>query len=170
MRYFVTVGGSEVGVDVEPNGEHFVVRDGHGQRVAQVNRDGGSYRVLLGERVLSLDVRPGASDSGQAPKLEVQVLGVKISAQVIAERDRVAEPGASEQNSVQRPIAAPMPGKVLHLRVKPGDRVQSGQALLVMEAMKMENELCAEQDLHILEVHVKVGDTVEAAARLLLVE
>lgn len=170
MRYFVTVGGSEVAIDVEPEGEHLLVRDVHGARAAQISRDGSSYRVLLAERVLALELRTLPATPSRPPQLEVQALGSKISAQVIPERDRVATRSADEQHSVQRPIVAPMPGKVLQLRVKPGDRVRSGQALLVMEAMKMENELYADLDLHVLEVHVKVGDTVEAAARLLLVE
>jgi biotin carboxyl carrier protein len=50
-----------------------------------------------------------------------------------------------------------------------GSHVKAGEALLVIEAMKMENEVCAETDVEIVEVRVAVGETVEAGAVLLVV-
>jgi biotin carboxyl carrier protein len=57
-------------------------------------------------------------------------------------------------------IKAPMPGKVLGVNVKPGDRVELGQIVLVLEAMKMENELGSMVDGIVRDVKVKPGDTV----------
>jgi biotin carboxyl carrier protein len=57
-------------------------------------------------------------------------------------------------------IKAPMPGKVLGVQVKPGDRVELGQIVLVLEAMKMENELGSMVDGIVKAVLVKPGDTV----------
>lgn len=57
-------------------------------------------------------------------------------------------------------IKAPMPGKVLGVHVKPGDRIELGQIVLVLEAMKMENELSSMVDGIVKDVKVKPGDTV----------
>jgi biotin carboxyl carrier protein len=59
-----------------------------------------------------------------------------------------------------------MPGRVIKVLVAPGDEVAVGQPVLVVEAMKMENELKAKTAGTVAEVHVAVGDTVEGNAKL----
>jgi len=63
--------------------------------------------------------------------------------------------------SVEKQIVAPMPGKILDIYVKPGDRVELGQVVGVLEAMKMENELGSTVDGVVKEVKVKKGDNVQ---------
>lgn len=60
-----------------------------------------------------------------------------------------------------------MPGKIVKVFVKEGDEVKAGTPLLVMEAMKMENEMKASADVKISKVHVKPGDTIESGATLI---
>ncbi len=67
-------------------------------------------------------------------------------------------------------FVAPMPGKVIELRVKPGDRVAPGETLVVLEAMKMENPMTAHEAGVVSEVRVALGDQVESGAVLLVVE
>jgi acetyl-CoA/propionyl-CoA carboxylase biotin carboxyl carrier protein len=64
---------------------------------------------------------------------------------------------------------APMPGKVLQVAVEPGREVAPGDPLLILEAMKMENVLCAEIAGTVKEVNVKVGEMVEPGKLLVLV-
>ncbi|MGB3051412.1 MAG: biotin/lipoyl-containing protein, partial [Polyangiales bacterium] len=64
---------------------------------------------------------------------------------------------------------APMPGKVVELRVAEGDPVKAGQVLLIMEAMKMEHTVTAPQDGTVAEVTVVAGDQVDADALLIVV-
>ncbi len=59
-------------------------------------------------------------------------------------------------------VTAPMPGKILGIKVNAGDTVSKGQVLLVLEAMKMENEIVAPQDGTVAGIHVSVGSAVEA--------
>ena len=68
----------------------------------------------------------------------------------------------SEESTQNQPLIAPMPGLVLSVEVKPGDVVQKGQALIKLEAMKMENLLKAQTDNQIVaKVHVIQGENVE---------
>ena len=66
--------------------------------------------------------------------------------------------------------AAPMPGKVVRVLVKAGDAVSARQPLVVVEAMKMENELRAGRDGTVAEVHAREGASVEAGALLIVIQ
>lgn len=83
----------------------------------------------------------------------------------------VAEGGGAiaEVAAIASPeIAAPMPGKVLQVLVQPGDRVETGDGLLLLEAMKMESRLTAEAAGTVAEVRVAAGDMVEGGQVLLV--
>jgi acetyl/propionyl-CoA carboxylase alpha subunit len=67
-------------------------------------------------------------------------------------------------------LKAGMPGKIIEIFVKPGDEVKAGKPLLIMEAMKMENEMRAASDVKIKQVRVKQGDSVESGAVLIQFE
>ena len=67
-------------------------------------------------------------------------------------------------------IMAPLPGLILDVFVKPGDEVKSGQRLLMLEAMKMENEVNATQDGVVQEVRFKEGDSVNQGEDLIILE
>jgi len=57
-------------------------------------------------------------------------------------------------------VEAPMPGKILSVDVKAGDAVKAGDVLMILEAMKMQNEIMAPQDGTVSEVRINAGDTV----------
>jgi biotin carboxyl carrier protein len=67
-------------------------------------------------------------------------------------------------------LGAGMPGKIVKIMVNKGDIVKAGQPLLIMEAMKMENEMRASHDTKIKDVLVKAGDSVEAGQTLIAFE
>jgi biotin carboxyl carrier protein len=67
-------------------------------------------------------------------------------------------------------IDSPMPGKVIKVLAKEGDEVKEGQGIVVVEAMKMENELKTPKAGKVKEIRCKEGETVEAGARLALIE
>ena len=72
--------------------------------------------------------------------------------------------------SIERHVEAPMPGKVLEVKVASGDQVKAGDALLVLEAMKMENVLRAPRDGVVERVDAVVGIAVEKGAALVTYE
>ncbi len=85
----------------------------------------------------------------------------------LAIRPRFELPGAEGPSGG---LVAPMPGKVIDLRVALGDAVRAGETLVVLEAMKMEHPMKAPEDGVVAEVRVAVGDQVESGTLLLVVE
>ena len=83
---------------------------------------------------------------------------------------RQKKAGAGAGGSGLQRVTSPMPGKVVRMLVKPGDQVTARQALAVVEAMKMENELRASRDGRVREVLVGEGQSVDAGTVLLIVE
>ncbi|MBI4518665.1 MAG: acetyl-CoA carboxylase biotin carboxyl carrier protein subunit [Deltaproteobacteria bacterium] len=79
-----------------------------------------------------------------------------------AARDHTAATLAAPQ------VLAPMPGKVLEVLVQPGDHVEQGDGLLILEAMKMENRLVAEAPGTVVEVRTVAGSMVEGGQVLLV--
>lgn len=69
-----------------------------------------------------------------------------------------SEPAAQAQ--VDKSLRSPLPGTIIAIKVKVGDEVKEGQALAILEAMKMENEILAEHDGVVTDVHVEKGDCV----------
>lgn len=69
-----------------------------------------------------------------------------------------------------RKIFSPMPGKVVKILVKPGDRIKAGDTVIIVSAMKMESEYKVVKDRVVLEVLVKEGDTVDGNQTLVVVE
>lgn len=67
-------------------------------------------------------------------------------------------------------VTAPMPGKILRIESKEGESVKAGENILILEAMKMENEIMASRDCTILKLLVKEGDTVDTGEKLALVK
>lgn len=101
--------------------------------------------------------------NGEKYEIEIELLGEVPAAASAAPAAPAAPAGAGER------LAAPMPGTVLAVNVKDGDRVRKGQALFVLEAMKMENEIPAPADGVVSAISVKKGDTVETDALLCMI-
>lgn len=75
-------------------------------------------------------------------------------------------PKAAPAATGGEPVNSPMPGTVLDIKVKVGDTVKSGDTLIVLEAMKMENAIVAPKDAKVVAVHVTKGQTVESGGAL----
>ena len=103
-------------------------------------------------------------------RLTVTVAGVAVTVGLNGRRrwGRKDEAGASASGPER--LAASMPGKVVRVLVKTGDTVRARQPLVVVEAMKMENEMRAGRDGTVAEIHAREGHSVEAGALLLVIQ
>jgi biotin carboxyl carrier protein len=96
------------------------------------------------------------------------VAGRRRDPELLDERLIPARPtGRPTGPDVPAVVRSPMPGLIVEVRVKVGDRVRAGSAVVVMEAMKMRNELCGEVDGVVKAVYVKPLDSVESRAPLI---
>lgn len=166
MKYHVTVAGREWVVDVD-GGQ--VVVDGIPWEAHFASIPGTPlWHLLLGGD--SWTVAAQALDGpGQ---WALGLAGERYEVAVVDERTR-----AIQQLTGRRPVAdgsgivrAPMPGLVVRVEAEPGQRVAAGAGLVVVEAMKMENELRAVRDARVAAVHVRAGQTVEKGAPLVTLE
>lgn len=78
-------------------------------------------------------------------------------------------PAAPEALAAGEAVNAPMPGNILKIEVKQGDTVKAGQLLVILEAMKMENEIVAPKAGTVAQVVAKVGDKVDTGAALIVI-
>jgi biotin carboxyl carrier protein len=170
VQYEVEIGGRRLQVVVTRAGDGFAVTvDGRTRQVDAARIDAHTLSLIVDdERSASHEVSIAADPvSGQ---LAVHVGAVPVAVTLNGRRrwGRKDE-GAAAGSGPQR-LAAPMPGKVVRVLVKAGDTVAARQAVVVVEAMKMENELRAGRDGTVAEIHVQEGMSVDAGALLLVIQ
>ncbi|HKI00993.1 MAG TPA: biotin/lipoyl-containing protein [Thermoanaerobaculia bacterium] len=158
-----------------------IVRNGEREERVQIrrnDRNGGGYEVVIGGRTYHVDAsppRPGLTSlriDGAQHEVAVRREGegtywvstvhgagsVEVSDPLthLAAQTRGAKGGRRRQT-----VKAYMPGRVVTLLVEEGQDVTAGQGVLVLEAMKMENEIRAEHDGTVTKVHVQPGQAVD---------
>jgi len=111
--------------------------------MAKISIDGKVYEVIIKEFGLN----------GKKPVIERKTTENRIES-VAVERE------GSTQINGRDGIKAPMPGVILGIKVKEGERIKAGMEVLIMEAMKMENEITAPYDGIVGKIHVNENDTV----------
>jgi biotin carboxyl carrier protein len=171
VQYEVEIHGRLRQVTVHRADSRFVVAIGHREWVIDAARiDTHTWSLLIDEegRTRSHEVTLAAAAGSRA--LSVRVGGVLIEVSVnggrrFGRKDEVAQAGGSGPLRV----VAPMPGKIVRVLVRTGEAVQARQPLIVIEAMKMENELRAAAAGTVAEVLVEEGQSVEAGALLAVV-
>jgi biotin carboxyl carrier protein len=165
MRYFVTTGSRTFEVDL--TGDTPLV-DGQPVEAALSAVPGTAVRHLLADGRSHAIVALGGERRGQ---WEVTLDAERFSLAVVDERTRaIREMTGAAEVETARSLIAPMPGMVMRVEVQEGDHVRAGQGLVVVEAMKMENELKAPADGIVARVAVAAGQKVEKGATLVVME
>ena len=161
----------------------FAARVGETIHEIVVTREDGSYRVTLDGVEHVVDARKLESDfysilyEGKSYEVSVETAGAKYLVRHGAHEEIVelADPARSGRERARgrkgdESIDAVMPGKVVRVLVAAGDAVRADQGLVVVEAMKMENEIRAPRDGRVKRIDVEPGQNVETGSRLLLLE
>jgi biotin carboxyl carrier protein len=158
----VTIYGERL--DVVPGDEGTVTVAGRLCRVIPI----GPYEfaVQVGQRTIRV------AAAGTDDKVQLVVNGRAAEAIVLTNREAALREYSSRAGAVAGPaeLRAPMPALVVRVEVGAGEAVRKGQGLVVLEAMKMENELRATHDGVVRVVHVAKGATVEKNQLLLSLE
>ncbi len=165
-RYHVRVGGVVKVVSVEPRGGRWAIAvDGAEHLVEQIVLEKDElYSLIVGDHSYLVDL---VAADWQTGRLVIGAIGEQIELGVRDELEAVAE----QITAAARPtgvfeLRAPMPGIVLRALAEVGERVARGQGLVILEAMKMQNELASEQDGLVQELLVSEGQLVETGAVL----
>lgn len=140
-----------------------VVVDGDEHLVDAHKLDADFYSILIGGRSYEVSVEPDGGRyfvrHGAAEEI------VELTDPSLGGREELLRAGAGPAA-----VVSVMPGKVVRVLVQPGDTVETGQGLVVVEAMKMENEIAAARPGKVVSVDVEPGQAVEAGARLVVLE
>ena len=174
MQYEVEIGGRRRQVVITRSGDGFAVSvDGRSRQVDAARIDAHTLSILVEDGPYNRNV--GSYEVSCATDSVSGLLTVHVGSTPIAvtlngrRRWGRKEEGAGAGSGPQR-LAAPMTGKVVRVLVKPGDLVTARQPVVVVEAMKMENELRASREGTVAEIHVREGMSVDAGALLLVIQ
>lgn len=127
------------------------------------------YKVTLNGRTYEVEVEAGKAmllDEYEA--VAPAPMAAAPIAAAPAAAPTAAAPAAPAVTGAGTPVTAPMPGTILKVNVKTGDAVKAGQVLVVLEAMKMENEIMAPADGTVTQVVVSKGASVDTGAPLVV--
>lgn len=176
MTFDVQVGDAIRTVTVHRKGLLLHVAIGGRSHVIDVRRIGDATLSMLvsngdGARpVTSVDAAMAANGTPGAFDVHVDGRVVPVQIRQAGAPGRQKREGAGAAVTGPQRIVSPMPGKVVRVLVKAGDEVTARQGLVVVEAMKMENELRAARNGRVRDVAVSEGQSVEAGTVLLVVE
>ena len=160
-------------VEVKPHQNGYLVTvDGRTRFVSAVRVDGQTLSLLLGRpdsdesRSLEAAVVPLADDG----LVDVHIDGVRVPVATRNGHERGRHGSHRAQLTGAQRLTAPMPGKIVRVLVEPGEAVKPRQVMVVVEAMKMENELRAARAGTVSAVFVSEGQSVEAGTALVTVD
>jgi len=175
MKIMTTVSGQtyEIDLNIDPDCERcFIARiDDHEARLELIERKPASLTLAINNEIKFFEfVKERARISEIVYRNRSYQAELK-SPQQEALENLLEEFGAGLGGSASDPhMRAPMPGKILGISVKPGDQVELGQVVFVLEAMKMENEISSTVEGTVKAIEVELGATVNTGDVLLEVE
>ena len=166
MNYVATIGNREVKITVEEVGvARYLVRGEGKEYLVDAHQVQDSvWSILYGTGSFEVDVQRKGDD------YEVLISGDCHKFTLMNEQLKALSRAGGKAAVGKALVASPMPGKVVKLLVKEGEEVKSDQGVIVVEAMKMENELKSAVAGKVKEIFVKEGEIVESGTKLLLVE
>jgi biotin carboxyl carrier protein len=170
VKLHVTADGRTRAVDISRNGDTFLVSLDGRQHNVDVKVIDGVWSMLIGPGSRPTRSYEVAFSSSAEGGMSVHIDGVPVEVSINRMRRSGATAVSVPSNGGPQRVTAPMPGKIVKLLVKPGDKVQPRQGVVVVEAMKMENELRARAAGTVSEVRVTEGASVEAGAILVILE
>ncbi|WP_313757823.1 DUF2118 domain-containing protein [Tissierella sp.] len=128
-----------------------------------INVNGNSYEVEVEEVVSGSTVQRSAAPVAQAPVSKPVAKSTPAPAPKEEKKEVVVSAG-------QEVVEAPMPGNIWKIEVKEGDKVKAGDILLILEAMKMENEILAPRDGIVASINTTQGATVNTGDKLVVLD
>jgi len=166
MEYSVFYEGEEKRISVRLKDGRYIVGSGDAEKTFDVVKiDEHSFSIIQGNTSFLVNIIKEESKTTVIVDDEVFVFE-ESSNNDIDEDFKIS----GKPNVIDKVVKSPMPGSVVKVNVKQGDNVKKGDILVIVEAMKMENELRAPGDMVVKKVYVKEGEQVEGFAPLIELE
>lgn len=167
MKYIVELNGQRKTISIEADGLAYENAQSAHAELSEIQ--GSPVRMVkIGTRVFRVvtEKKPGRG------RYSLWVDGYRFEVEALDERTRAIRDlsAANAAPTGPAPVLAPMPGLIVRVNVRPGDVVEAGQGVIVMEAMKMENELRATSAGTVKRVEVVPGTAVEKGTLLVALE
>lgn len=165
----------EVRLDDRTANVRLMERDGNRFLIAVDDKEYDA-RIIMVERGVYLLLMNGKSynieliEAGGPKRYYINTYRYSYDAEIIDAETRYQKSRHSDHGDDDSVLSSPMPGKVVRILVQEGDRVNAGDTVIVVSAMKMESEFKVKKDRLIKAVKVKVGDTVDAHQPLVIIE
>jgi len=168
MKLAIELGGKmhsvEIGLNAaRPNGRVLCAIDGRALQADAIEVAPGIYSILIEDASFEVRVEPDATG------LRITIGGREYVARIRDPRQWRRNRGAAVEAEGSQRVIAPMPGKVVRVLVKAGETVEAGKGILVVEAMKMQNEVRSPKSGKIERILVKEGQAVSAGEALAVV-
>ena len=152
-----------------------------------LNRDGNKVKIALNGKKLDADIvmvekgvysiiMDGVSynveliENGSSKNYVVNTLYESFDVEIIDAESKYLKSRKKDDGDDSNVISTPMPGKIVKIPVKVGDKVKAGETVIIISAMKMESEYKVKKDRLIKEILVKEGDTVDGNQPLIFIE
>lgn len=167
MAFIAKLGEQSYTVEIEENGKsvYRISVDGNEFLVDGKKTGRTNFSLIVDNRSFEIEV------DNTDDEYRVLVDGRNYRIHLVDERRvRVGAAQSGLQLQGRQMVSVPMPGKIIAVLVAIGDAVEMGQGLVIVEAMKMENEVRSPITGEVKEIKVKPGDTVEGGALLVIVE
>jgi biotin carboxyl carrier protein len=166
-RYRVRVGDREhlVEVTLDSEGRERITVDGIEYEVARAGAHAHRVRPSTpGERQIQVTLANNPSDTGRPTEAWIPRSGTRARVEILTEQEArlVAALGKTSTGAGSGSLKAPMPGRVVKVLIREGETIEFGAPAIIVEAMKMENELTAPITGVVARVDVFEGDTVDA--------
>lgn len=163
MKYEVILNDKSIPVTIEETGffQYRLIINGKEKLVDAHRTEACVYSIIIDGKSYEVDI------SFNGDEFVVNIDGETYKINVIDERRKILKKIASPARvSGVQIITAPMPGRIVKILKNAGDRVEKNQGVIIVEAMKMENELKVNNSGVVKTIYVKEGDTVEAGQKL----
>jgi biotin carboxyl carrier protein len=165
MKYEIEIDNKILQIELEQSADKIkAVIDGKPYEATLVRPEQNVYTLIIDNRVYELTIDQGKIEG----EFTVRFAGRALQMRIIDRKHQ--KRGQKSLVTGAQSIPAPMPGRVIQVMKSPGDSVTAGESLMVVEAMKMQNDIGSPKTGTVVEIKVKPGQTVAAGEVLAVVE
>ena len=163
MAYIIKIDNKEFKVDLKQEGKGFkVYLDGKSWVVTVASDEGSRLTLIIDDKPFDVILESDDHIFVEGESYNVEIFDEQVG--------RLMKASAGRSENRELALKAAMPGLIIEMTVKEGDKVTEGQGLLIIEAMKMQNQIQTPRDGVVKTIQVKKGQTVNSGDTLIIIE